>query len=661
MVTTAPLLLTLSGCAELAAVRRPVVTMWRRRLGDGDAPFPAPVTEQRGQELFDADEVANWLVDTAHGNNPDARADAALHAVSGEVDPGGPEQLNRIASLIVLRTLHGERLADITPEAVPELAGDLDPEDLMIRSELTGAGVPAGLASYADTLVDAEYTAAGALDRLLNRRARSRDGARGPLAVEATALVSATALALAEDAGDGSATFTDPTGVSDDLAASIAIAARDSVDVSFVVPSGTEGSARMLRRRLALHGVPMATPADDGGGDRAVHVARFPLGPGETSSETLDAIDELALGMTDEQRAVVLAPAAILTDPLPDRAARGIRADLLRTGRVRGVVRLPRGLVASAPRQALALWVLGREHGDVPIDERYTVVADLTDTALTSAARGDIVTDLVASLGTAHIVRAHAFRFARFVTTASLLARDGSLVAAARTPDVAGSTTASRDIPAMIDELLGALGDAAPIDAASVTPVREHRRGTATIGTLLDEREMRLLPGIRLSPDDIRTAPGFGIVGAEELAGTATDRTIDRLVFAATYPRASLTLPGDVVFCTAPRPRAWVDAEGSHVVAYPARVLRPAPASGLVPEVIAADFQAQPQTRRDWRRWTVRRLAPEQARPLRDALTEISDSRADLLRRVADLERLGALLIDGVTSGTTAVSTSAVT
>ena len=69
---------------------------------------------------------------------------------------------------------------------------------------------------------------------------------------------------------------------------------------------------------------------------------------------------------------------------------------------------------------------------------------------------------------------------------------------------------------------------------------------------------------------------GSRILGREELLDPhiAPPRFITLLDFAANYPAGPLTEPGDVVFCTSPRPAAMVDAEGGAVVVFPARILR---------------------------------------------------------------------------------------
>src|SRR5690606_14213799 len=119
-------------------------------------------------------------------------------------------------------------------------------------------------------------------------------------------------------------------------------------------------------------------------------------------------------------------------------------------GRVRGIAHLPAGLVDSATRESLALWVLGGPVGEVTLAERVTAVADLTTTPLTTAARADLVSDLIAGMGSGRDLRAHQFRFARFVRTTSLQARSGSLVASA-TRKPAPATTHPAELPALLD------------------------------------------------------------------------------------------------------------------------------------------------------------------------------------------------------------------
>jgi len=50
-------LVSMQGIADLAHVRRPVVSMWRRRFREGQDAFPKPTRGDRPGLMFDASEV----------------------------------------------------------------------------------------------------------------------------------------------------------------------------------------------------------------------------------------------------------------------------------------------------------------------------------------------------------------------------------------------------------------------------------------------------------------------------------------------------------------------------------------------------------------------------------------------------------------------------
>ena len=139
----------------------------------------------------------------------------------------------------------------------------------------------------------------------------------------------------------------------------------------------------------------------------------------------------------------------------------------------------------------------------------------------------------------------------------------------------------------------------------------------AQVETLIAERHLRMLPGTRVTPDET-SATGLVAVYADDLDDPARigDRRVDPLEFAARHPSARLTVAGDVVFRTAPTPRAWVDPDGSKVVVHPARVLRinSGDPGGLVPELVAADIDRSSGGPGAWRRWRLRRVAPHVVR-----------------------------------------------
>jgi len=641
MTATGSLRIDLAGVARLAGVKRPVASMWRTRFASSSDPFPAAVAEKAGQAIFDASHVAEWLMRTDHGNNPDARADAAAAAI-----PEGFsfDDLGAVAELEALVALHHQRgsLDHLTSEGLRRAAGAMDPLDKFLLSEVvTHAHRGAPWLEYAESLIDSSYSASAAL-ALVNRHRAARHttaGSAGRLSTDASELVVAATLALV---GNTEATVTIDS-CDSDLAAAIAHALSN--ETALTVPSGRE--TRGVRRRLLTDGRWIAEPSNQI--ERSVVVARVPLNRDESVGDTLQAVDEISLALRDSDAAVVIGPARVLVDALrpPDER---LRADTLRSGRVRGIARLAPGLVDSAPREALALWMLGVPTGDVAIADRFTVLADLTDVSLTAATRADLVSDVVASMGGAREVRSHAFRFARFARTASLLARGGSLIES--TPSKHGLQPRGSDLPARLDTAAAALGDDLPsvaiAEGASSAPT------PTSVGDLVREGHLRVISGTR-GTEGVAGSAGLVVVGASDLdAPQRIGATrVDQLAFADRHPSASLTRPGDVIFRTSPTAAAWVDPDGSKVVAYPARVLRirASDPGGLVPEVVAGDIVGAASGPGAWKRWMLRRVAPQSIVPLRTALAEIEAARSDLEARAARLSGYANLLVAGATSG----------
>src|SRR5690606_28960067 len=124
---------------------------------------------------------------------------------------------------------------------------------------------------------------------------------------------------------------------------------------------------------------------------------------------------------------------------------------------------------------------------------------------------------------------------------------------------------------------------------------------------------------------------------------------IDRVRVALDYPRAQLTLPGDVIVVTGPTPAALVDPDGSSIVEYPARILRLF-ADTLVPEVAAADINANAEPI-PWRRWNLRRVPAGQKASLQAALADITTARRIAEQRAAELGELETLVADAVAAG----------
>jgi len=635
--------LTLSGIAELAHVQRPVASMWRTRFATGDDAFPAPIGRRGGKPVFDARAVADWLARTGHGNNPTVLADAAASAAPADFDWTDPHHIAELDALVVLST-HLGGLAGVTPDELREAAREADPADGFLLSEVTRYIDRSALwTDFVDALIDAAYSPAGALQLTHARHAATRaaDGSAGPLASDAWEVTVDIVAALARRDHIDRAVI--DRGIDEEAA--VRMARQLEEDVALATAPTHLG--RALRRRFHVEDL---WADDDNNTTAAVRVARVPVAPGDGVDRMVADAEDVALALDHADTAVVLGPARALIDVLSP-AARRIRDDVLRSGRLRAAIRLPRGLITAAIREPLALWVLGPPAGQVPLDERFTAIADLIDVTLTPAVRDDLVSDVLAGMGTVADVRSRTFRFARLTRTASLLARSGALLPA-RTPR---GTTSS--MAAALANRLDAAAQAAAQDLPNIIKMRSEPGPAlepATLRELIDAGHVRLIPGTRVS-DSILGDTGFTVVTARDIEhppGIGT-RRVDPLVFARQHPSAQLTRPGDVIFRTGPSAAAWVDADGSKVVAFPARVLRitAADPGGLMAEVVAADIATQPAGPGAWKRWMLRRIAPASIAPLRQALTHLADARIELGRRIAELDHYADTLTAAVAAG----------
>jgi hypothetical protein len=678
------LLLSMSDIARLARVQRPVVTIWRNRSAGSDAPFPRPVTHERGQELFDAADVGSWLTATGRGNNPEAAADAAAHAALDRAVRTGIPAFHSVTALLALRSIIGSPLAPHTRDDLLDSADEHDPDDDLFYREIEQ--IPAvqlpTLTAYVDALVEAAYSAPAAFERLMADRFKLglRDLGDTALSTPALRLLAAAVGALAVTQG-GDPVLIDVTGGASDAVLAIAQSGTTGRELTVHASRNDSHLARLSRRRLLVHNVPTSTlqpVADDTAGHgRAVYIAQYPTADDQTMTvvDMISAIDDIVMQMSGRQLGVILAPAAVLCDGGLSKEAEELRSAVLRSGRVRAIVRLPAGLVTHRIQQASALWVLGSAHERVELAERWTLVADLTATAITPATIDDLVSDLVASLGDRVTVRAHAFRFARLVFTRTLLARRGSLVAAAPVSDRRHRDGHAAALALRAEELVSAVNttaDAAAHLQLAVTPATPREPapaaagGPVTVEQQITARHLRYIPGNRIDPADVieSTVDGDGIrlIGPAEVLGEQPlgGRRIPRLRFAAAYPAGRVTEPGDVVFCTSPRPAAIVDEEGTSVVVFPARILRinPVDPGGLLSDMLAADITAMPPTHRHWRRWPVRQAPHPKGVALADALAAIRAEQRTARLRLAHLDELSALLMDGVAGNAFTVSTT---
>ncbi|MCC3296821.1 hypothetical protein [Arthrobacter caoxuetaonis] len=668
------LLLSLPDVATLAKVKRPAVSMWRSRLQGTAHPFPAPVKTEAGQDFFDAHQVAGWLTTTGHGKNADALADLGAFAVMADLPQNKESVFDALTSLLTLRELAGQPLAGCDAADLLDMADTEDPDDELLYRELEAFKPDVeSLARCADLLADAAFNPAAAFEKLMADRFRSnlRRHSATALTETATQLVASVAVELASSLPEPPV-FADPSSGSSDLLLALAHALGDGSDATLMASSGGDETARLARRRLRIHrfSQDQLDVADSGEfvlHGPAVHLAHYPS-PGAAGMGTLEiltAIDHSVLQMDDQQRGVIIAPDAALSGVLPQGAARSIRSGLIRDGRVRAIVRLPKGLLKSKPRQILALWVLGPAHPDVPIPERWVMLADLTGERMDSGVIQDLVTDLSASMGALEEIRAHSFRFATRVPARVILPGDVPLTAAAR-PVRGPAVPGGAESALKADQLLEDLSSAGPVDTTnrySVEPLlerAEQRQRLQPLDTLLRQGALRYIKGNRISEDelaDVGSLPVYGLpeLFEEQARGT---RRMGLAPFSAAHPDGRLTEPGDVVFCTGPQAAAFVDTEGTAVVAYPARILRIKAGAnpGLLPTMLAADINLQAANRGPWRRWPARLIPTNQGSSLAAFLSDLEQQRAQAHTRLKQLEELTTLVLDGVAGGTLTVT-----
>ncbi|TKB88245.1 MAG: hypothetical protein E8D43_00135 [Nitrospira sp.] len=638
-----------------------------------DHPFPTPVSSERGQDAFDADEVARWLSETGHGNNPTAVDDIAAFATIAGASPRTDRTVfDAVTALLCLKTTSARPLAELDQRELLDLADEHDPDDEFLLTELTSVEDRLEpLARYCDLLADAAFNPRDAFEQLMADRFRSDLPDHASVTINAKALSLAAQIAVALADRDGSATtYVDLTPGSSDLLLAVVAEHGDRSPVSVMTAHGRESSARLVHRRLRVHDVYReGLRVDDDGTfsvTRAVtHVAQFPTPamPRMTDLQILTAIENIVLQMDSSQRGVVVAPASALSDGFADPAAEVIRDSMMRTGHVHAIVRLPRGLVPSRPRQALALWLLGSSDHDVPPADRFTTVADLAGVQLTEDVVTDLVADLDAATGSRMLARAHSFRFTRSIPMRLLLTERRSLAESAQIRRAPAVTEAAAQL-IRIEQVRSAI-EATPLTGldlptAAMTDDTETRHpGPTTITTMLDAHRLRVIPGNRLGPTDLDADGRLRLLGAPELMGESVVgvRRADRLALTAQHDAIRFTRPGDVVFCTSPRPAALVDRDGSSVVEYPARVLRidSADPAGLLSDILAYDINAAPAHSRDWRLWPIRRVSDEQRSELATALAQLRRAQDETRQRLHDLELLTTLIAAGVTGGALAL------
>jgi hypothetical protein len=688
LLSAPALLMSMTEIAELARVQRPVVTTWRRRHRD----FPAPTGGDAAQPLFEPRQVADWLISTGRADRDQIEPELSLYTLTGLAGQyPGMDLVVAVTALICLRYLtdENEPLADGSDDdlaVLREQASAIDPNDLLLVSEVYGIPPTARwLAALVDELIEAAWGCRQAFERIMAARNRFQIGA-----LSASAMSPALARLIAELSGarelvrrTDSLIVTDPATGAGDLLAAIAHVLGPDCAPMFTGAEADPVLARLVRRRLIVHDVPVAdmdirvgAELPDESGDPDVIVTQIPYRPCEDRDvvAVLDSVGDVAVRMTAGRFAVVLGPAAALADDLPSfSSAARTRADLLKGDMVEAIVRLPGGLMPFRPGYETALWVLtqarhSRWRGRV-------LLADVSDRPLTADVVRDLAEDIITWRRDGYLPQAHRRAF-------SVQAEVGSLVDPPR-PLMTGRRPGSqRERKSDANErvtLITRYGAELDRFGATATADRGHigtealagadrQPTTEAIGALVRQRRLVMRKGIRLAPADVGGSGKHVVLGAEEVLGFRRlgERRVDLEVFANRYPNARLTEPGDVLVTMNPRPGAIIDHDGYAIAEYPVRIIRipGTEAEQFTPRVLATLLFAGGSGRRPAGAVRTVNSLKEQRVPLLpvsevrhlDVLFASIDARRALAQREIDmLDELCHVATGGLIDGTLAL------
>ncbi|GAA3450547.1 hypothetical protein [Dactylosporangium matsuzakiense] len=615
--------LSLRDIADLAGVRRSVVSMWRNRpvVRGQHHPFPEPVAMVNGVEQFGRDEIVEWLGRTGRGRNAEQRLDAPTLSVPAGVS------LEDLVTLLCLQTLSGQELTDTTAVEREHLAAEHDPGDAFLLREVRTVDAPRDVLGFIDDLVEASFGPAEALASLERGRAGRATGARD-LTDEAVELLRAVVRTCGS--------HIDPEGVPlmfTGGSSSLALSLADDLGRLIVRGDGIKGRALLRRAKIRDLDVSTNAPAP------RVHLWSV---LGQVVDEALDALDELVLDLAKDDVGVAVGPAGVLCDRLNGGQERR-RAHTLRSRTLAVAVRLPRGLWREAHRQALGLWIcVGGRSTSRPF------VSDLAAFADDEASTTDLAADVAAALADDS---RRSFRYLRPHDLHRVLSGSAVVPRGARPPRWGTSSTTQQ-----LDRIQAATVVTAtpvpPFDLLVISAPGTVLLRQRSLAELKEAGSVQMHRGKRIDPQHSSphgTVPVLSADGAT--AGVALDPfDADRL-----YPGARRTEPGDVVFLEKPRPRALVDPRGGALVGSPSRILRLGTGAGIGPNTLAAIINQLPDGPFEWQTWNIPTFDAAAADQLEATLMAAARYRSELDRRLDAIQKLVTTLIDGVTAGTVAV------
>ncbi|MFT4087581.1 MAG: DNA-binding protein [Gordonia sp. (in: high G+C Gram-positive bacteria)] len=628
-------LLSMQDVADVAHVRRPVVSTWRSRYVDGPVPFPSPVAADDSR--FDADEVAQWLRETGRGNNPEAPDDIPLHT---DLVRDAAESLDTASLLLFLAARAGGRAADLDEENAFDIAIGVGEDSLVPLDAVSGAIADMKVVELVDRLAEAAYGPVRVLDRLVDLGCAADAAATAELlTAEGDLIVNAVAAELVRHSR-GLVVPTGPGGLSLTRGAFAILDEYEIRDFGCPAPTCERPWQRALWRMMLAGGAGVRQ-ADITGPEmrEATVLAQWASAADSDAVAFFDWIDDFTVSLGPGGAAMVIGPAALLVDDLTGEAE-SRRAQLLGDegyfAPLRFVARLPKGLTRVAGRRQLAIWVLAPS---VDESRAVTVLADHSAHSGDTAEIQALAADVAACAAGDRARDVHSF-LRGTVRASRVVVPQHRLRTAAERP-LPEEGTGGEEL-ARIWEAAGRVSSVDLLQGFAFAAGSADRSTSGAVSwsaaTVGHGRAARLIPGARIPEDSIGPAgPGrVAVIGREELRGYIAigDRAVDRLELESVAPRSRFTEPGDVVYLPTSPPVAQVDRDGGHLVIAPARVARcrsdvDLDGRRLLPHVVAADIAAQRSANTD--AWVLRTVPVEQMEPA-EILQRRIDERRDAIR-----------------------------
>ena len=607
------LLIGLRGISTLAGVSRSTVSMWRARFGvESPTPFPVPVAGSSNQPTFNALKVAQWLVETSHGFNNDAVADAPFHSA-----------------------LFDQVMAKPNDAAV-----------LLERWDTEEAGETT-LEKCIAQLVEAAFGPGPVLNKIYDRLLVDHLEKLHDNAISVLASVLRDIVAVQGSADPRRRPTIYPWGTESlQVVVNLTCSYQDELPFDLVVQKETREDTLLTAvawSNLRARNVAVLRECPD----HAIVLGVWPTIEATNAGKFFDDLEDRLMDLAPEGAAIIIAPAELL---LGKQSQSKKRSDFLADvesgylAPLRYSARLPRTWAVNRGQRQLAVWIFKRP---VPPSQPDFLVTVAELSGLRKSHYPQFVSDIVTVALDADEMTKHVFLNARQVRAAEALRKD-QLALKSWTSKIATQPRMLGDLLSLADQAGFQIPEEYTLeDSGTEEPsLRRYSWKRATQGK---DRVVDVLPGARIADAEFGDeGPGtVAAFGLQELSGQVKVgvRRIDRLRLEKLNSRARLTEPGDVVFTNKQHVMAMIDREGGHVVQTPARIARCRTTRGrshqLLSKVTTPFFVAlaiNSAAVKDSTSWSVTVVEAKQLKVFNTLHQQAEQHRSALVKQLAALE-----------------------